>query len=74
MSFTPKQLETHIDWRSSDVSDPGQWTVELTERIIANSIMRSRPRNRSQTISSISDGTPFRLTVSSRSSRKWSVS
>src|SRR5208282_2054468 len=31
MPFTPKELETHIDWRSSDVSDPGRWTVELTE-------------------------------------------
>ncbi len=30
MSFTPKPLETHIDWRSSDVADPKKWTVELT--------------------------------------------
>ena len=30
MSFTPKLLETHIDWRSSEVADPERWTVELT--------------------------------------------
>jgi len=31
MSFTPKELETHIDWRSKDVADPAQWTVELSQ-------------------------------------------
>jgi hypothetical protein len=31
MSFVPKELETHIDWRSSDVADPRQWTMELTD-------------------------------------------
>lgn len=30
MSFTPKELETHIDWRSKDVADPKSWTVELS--------------------------------------------
>jgi hypothetical protein len=30
MPFAPKPLETHIDWRSSDVADPTRWTVELT--------------------------------------------
>jgi hypothetical protein len=30
MSFQPKQLETHINWRSSDVADPAKWTIELT--------------------------------------------
>ena len=30
MSVTPKLLETHIDWRSSDVADPERWTVSLT--------------------------------------------
>src|ERR1700733_1051448 len=28
----PRQLETHVDWRSSDVADPRTWTVELTEQ------------------------------------------
>ena len=32
MSFAPRELETHIDWRSKDVADPRQWTVELTPR------------------------------------------
>lgn len=31
MSFTPKKLETHVDWRSSSVADPTQWTVTLSE-------------------------------------------
>ena len=31
MSFVPKELETHIDWRASDVADPRQWTMELTD-------------------------------------------
>jgi hypothetical protein len=30
VTFTPKPLETHIDWRSSDVADPAAWTVVLT--------------------------------------------
>lgn len=30
MAFTAKELETHVDWRSRDVADPAQWTVELT--------------------------------------------
>jgi hypothetical protein len=28
--MTPKPLETHINWRSSDVADPARWTLELT--------------------------------------------
>jgi Taurine catabolism dioxygenase TauD, TfdA family len=31
MSFAPKELETHIDWRSRDVADSAKWTVLLSE-------------------------------------------
>ncbi len=31
MSFTPRLLEDHINWRSSDVAEPARWTVALTE-------------------------------------------
>jgi Taurine catabolism dioxygenase TauD, TfdA family len=31
MSFVPKELETHVNWRSSDVADPRRWTMMLTE-------------------------------------------
>jgi hypothetical protein len=30
MSFMPKPLDTHVNWRSSDVADPAHWTVELS--------------------------------------------
>ena len=30
MSFMPKPLDTHVNWRSSDVADPERWTVELS--------------------------------------------
>jgi hypothetical protein len=30
MSFTPKQLETHIDWHGVDVAGADRWTVVLT--------------------------------------------
>ena len=30
MSFTPKHLETQVDWRSADVADPADWTLQLT--------------------------------------------
>ncbi|MEY2927899.1 MAG: hypothetical protein RL367_2376, partial [Pseudomonadota bacterium] len=30
MSFTPQPLDTHVNWRSSDVADPASWTVELS--------------------------------------------
>ena len=30
MPFQPKILEPHVNWRAADVSDPRQWTVELT--------------------------------------------
>ena len=30
MSFTPRPLESHVNWRAADVADPAQWTVELT--------------------------------------------
>lgn len=28
--MTLRALETHVNWRSADVADPAQWTVELT--------------------------------------------
>jgi hypothetical protein len=31
MSVTPRSLETHVDWRASDVADPRSWTLELSE-------------------------------------------
>lgn len=31
MTFTPKPLETHINWRSPDVADPSRWTVVLSD-------------------------------------------
>ncbi|HEY4344789.1 MAG TPA: TauD/TfdA family dioxygenase [Parvibaculum sp.] len=31
MSFMPKPLETHVNWRSSDVADPARWTIALTD-------------------------------------------
>ena len=31
MSFVPRELETHVNWRSSDVADPRGWTMELTD-------------------------------------------
>jgi hypothetical protein len=31
VSFVPKELETHIDWRASDVADPATWTLMLTD-------------------------------------------
>ena len=30
MTFTPKPLDTHVNWRSSDVADPASWTIELS--------------------------------------------
>ena len=27
MSFVPRELETHVNWRSSDVADPRGWTI-----------------------------------------------
>jgi hypothetical protein len=30
MSFTPKPLDTHVNWRSADVADPASYTVELS--------------------------------------------
>ena len=30
MSFTPRPLDTHVDWRSSDVVDPASYTVKLS--------------------------------------------
>jgi hypothetical protein len=31
MSATPRVLESHIDWRATDVSDPNRWTVRLDD-------------------------------------------
>lgn len=31
MSFTPRLLEDHINWRSGDVAEPDRWTVNLTD-------------------------------------------
>ncbi len=31
MPFTPKPLETHVNWRSSDVADPARWTVVFSD-------------------------------------------
>ena len=31
MSFTPKPLETHVNWRKADVADPSRWTLTLTD-------------------------------------------
>jgi len=31
-NFVPRQLETHVNWRSKDVADPAEWTVELSDR------------------------------------------
>jgi hypothetical protein len=30
MSNAPRMLETHVNWRASDVADPTAWTAELT--------------------------------------------
>jgi hypothetical protein len=30
MSHTPRKLDTHVDWRASDVADASVWTYELT--------------------------------------------
>lgn len=30
MSFTPRKLDTHVNWRAADVRDPEQWTLRLT--------------------------------------------
>lgn len=43
--FTPKQLETHVDWRSADVAEPERWTVALTEsdhRELAHALQTAR--------------------------------
>lgn len=50
MSFTPRELETHVDWRSADVADPARWTVELTasdhrELDRALEVAKARSRN-----------------------------
>ncbi len=31
MPFIPQVLETHVNWRASDVCDPRRWTLALTE-------------------------------------------
>lgn len=31
MTFQPRALETHVNWRSSDVADPARWTLVLDE-------------------------------------------
>lgn len=31
MTFAPRQLETHVNWRSCDVQDPEAWTLHLDE-------------------------------------------
>lgn len=31
MTFTPKPLETHVNWRKADVADPSRWTLSLTD-------------------------------------------
>ena len=29
MAFTPRKLETHVNWRADDVQDPDAWTLYL---------------------------------------------
>lgn len=30
MTITPRNLETHANWRSADIADPSEWTMKLT--------------------------------------------
>src|ERR1700751_1858386 len=30
MHTTPRKLDTHVNWRSTDVRDPARWTLALT--------------------------------------------
>ena len=30
MTFTPRELESHVNWGGANIADPSIWTIELT--------------------------------------------